>query len=388
MEHAILQNITRRGTEATSEVWFLAGHLDPCGETSYIPINESPFLIGRRPDLSLCLPSRTVSSLHAEIRLESGRLVLQDKTSTNGTYLNGQRIGGEVELRSEDLIQIADIPFRVCRQILDAPTQTVAENVYDQAMALVQFDKLMSERQVTPFYQPVVDFADNHTVGYEVLARSRLFGLTTPDAMFKAAQKLNLEVQLSRMLRWEGIRCGHFFPTPPHLFVNTHPKEMAEPGLVDSMRAVREAHPGQPLTLEIHEASVTNERMMTELRAGLHDLNVSLAYDDFGSGRARLTELAKVRPEYLKFDRSLIHGIDSSSAKHQQMISTLVEMVRDLDVVALAEGVETAEEADTCRQLGFQLVQGFYFGRPAPATCGPTGVPRREFAASGPVDLG
>ncbi len=54
------------------------------------------------------------------------------------------------------------------------------------------------------------------------------------------------------------------------------------------------------------------------------------------------------------------------------MIASLVKMVRDLGIVALAEGVETAAESATCRELGFELAQGFYHGKPAPApNCGP-----------------
>jgi len=347
--------------------WFLAGQLGPEGGIAHIAIKESPFTIGRNHDKSLCLPVRTVSGFHAEIRLNDEGPRLRDVGSTNGTFLNGQRVQGELPLKCDDLVQFADIPLRVCRQQADVRTQTIAEDVYDQAVALVQFDKLMSERQVTPFYQPVVELRDQRVVGYEVLGRSPLFGVATPNAMFRAAAKLNLEVQLSRVLRWEGILQSEALCELPHLFVNTHPAELTEPGLGESLRRVREINPHQPLTLEIHEGAVTGEGTMAALRAELTDMNVALAYDDFGSGRARLAELVNFRPEYVKFDISLIHGIDTATAQHQQMVASLVNMVRDLGIVPLAEGVERIEEHDACRQLGFRLGQGFYYGRPAPA---------------------
>lgn len=112
----------------------------------------------------------------------------------------------------------------------------------------------MTERQVTPYYQPIVDLASGETIAYEVLGRSRLYGIETPGAMFRAAAKLNLEVQLSNMLRWEGVLQSSCFARPPHLFVNTHPRELSEDGLIDAIRAVRETRPLQALTLEIHEA--------------------------------------------------------------------------------------------------------------------------------------
>ncbi len=360
-------NTTAATPEGDASAWFLAGQLGAGKTTSHVAIKSSPFVIGRRPEASLCLPYRTVSGMHATISMDTQGPILQDLQSTNGTFVNGRRVSSAIRLKFDDLIQFADIPVRVRRQSAENRTQTLPEDVYDQAIALVQFDKLMTERRVTPFYQPVVDIPTRQLLGYEVLGRSQLVGITTPTAMFLAAAKLNLEVQLSRMLRWEGIQHSAALPGQPHLFVNTHPAELAEPGLADSLRAVRECNPTQPLTLEIHEAAVTNDIMMSELRAALLDLNISMAYDDFGAGRAQLSELVKVRPEYIKFDISLVHDIHVASAQHQQMVASLVKMVHELGIIPLAEGVECEEESETCRQLGFELGQGFYYGRPAAA---------------------
>ena len=169
------------------------------------------------------------------------------------------------------------------------------------------------------------------------------------------------------MLRWEGVEAGQVLPGPPLLFLNTHPRELVEPGLVASLRALREHHPRQPLTLEIHESAVTDAAMMAELRPALTELNVALAYDDFGAGQSRLNELVEASPDYVKFDISLVHEIESASAARQQLVATLVKMVRDLGIAAVAEGVETAAENECCRQLDFDLGQGYLYGRPAPA---------------------
>jgi len=353
----------------TNTAWFLVGKLDERGPVCHVPINTSPFSIGRRPDCALCLPYQTISGTHAEIVVNGDRLNLHDRDSTNGTYLNGQVVRQPAVLKQDDLIQFADVALRVQYQGAKNYAQTRQHDVYDQALALVQFDKLMSESCVTPHYQPIVKTNSQEVVGYEVLGRSRLYGVETPGAMFKAAAKLNLEVQLSQMLRWEGIQQSDAFATPPHLFVNTHPSELQEPGLIESIASVREVNPTQPLTLEIHEAAVSDGHAMAELRDALNDLNVRLAYDDFGSGQARLAELVEVRPDYMKFDISLIRDIHVASAKHQQMVASLVNMVRELDVLPLAEGIECEAESDTCVQLGFELGQGFFYGKPAPATC-------------------
>ncbi len=223
----------------TTAMWFLVGPFDSTETTRYLPIYTLPFVIGRREDLPLTLTNKTVSTLHAEIAEAGGSLVVRDLGSTNGTYVNGRRIRGPVPLDEDDLVQFANMAYRVRQQAANDSSQTVQENVYDRAMALVQFDKLMAERAVTPFFQPLVTMASKEVVAYEVLARSRLFGLEMPAEMFRVAAQLNLEVELSVMLRWEGVQASRAMPDSPHLFLNTHPRELAQPGLIDSLRTLR-----------------------------------------------------------------------------------------------------------------------------------------------------
>ena len=347
-------------------MWFLSGRLSSNESVRYLPIDSSPFLVGRRSNLNLCVGCGTVSSVHAEITATESTLILKDLGSTNGTFVNGQRITGTIELKPDDLVQFAEVPFRVQMQSVEAQAGTVCEDVYSQAMALVQFDRLMNENAVVPHFQPIVDMADESIVGYEVLGRSHIPGLETPKEMFQAAEKLNVEVQLSRMLRLAGIRESLSLGPDSHFYVNTHPLELETPGLIESMKVMRELSSDQKITLEIHEAAVTDPDELNELRAMLKDLDIGLAFDDFGAGQTRLAELSQVHPDVLKFDMSLIRSIHLVSDEHRRMIGTLVEMVRNLGVVALAEGIEEEAEAQVCIELGFELAQGYLYGRPAP----------------------
>ena len=83
-------------------------------------------------------------------------------------------------------------------------------------------------------------------------------------------------------------------PEPPLLFLNTHPVELELPGLVESLEELRAFGPHVDLVLEIHEAALAQADYIIWLRRRLTDINVGLAYDDFGSGQARLFELARV----------------------------------------------------------------------------------------------
>lgn len=354
-------------SQSTAVAWTLAGQLQEDEPVRRIRIDSSPFMVERRKESSLMIPCATVSGRHAELTVRDDALFVRDLHSSNGTFVNGMRISEEFRLTNGDLVQFAHMVFRVSVASDTRDSRTVNnDDAADRALALIQFDKLVTERAVVPHFQPIVAVNSPSTIGYEILGRSRLFGLTTPSAMFSAAAVLDLEAELSRILRNEGVRAAANLPGDPILFANTHPAEMTEPALLEfSLRELLELNQGRKMVLEIHEAAVTRVEQMRELRAALNDMEVGLAYDDFGAGQARLLELVEVPPDYLKFDIGLVRNIDKATESRQKMVASLVKMVRDLGVAALAEGVETPEELEVCRQIGFDFIQGYIFGKPA-----------------------
>lgn len=346
--------------------WLLSGQLQEEEAVRAIRINTSPFTVGRRNGTALTIENPSVSGKHAELTVEDGNLFVRDLGSTNGTFVNGMRITTPCKLKHGDLVQFAQIVFRAGVQTEMRDSRTVQDDAADRALALIQFDKLMTERAVTPHFQPIVDMSNKRSIGYELLGRSRLFGLTTPHAMFSAAAVLDLEAELSRILRYEGIRQAIQLGNQAQIFVNTHPAEMDEPALLEfSLRELRELAPESKIVLEIHEAAVTQVTQMRELCAALRDLEIGLAYDDFGAGQARLIELVEVPPDYLKFDINLVRNIQNATEERQRMLSNLVQMVQELGIASLAEGIELEEEYEICKQVGFEFAQGYLFGKPA-----------------------
>ena len=349
--------------------WFLSGQLDETQSKREFMINKVPFTIGRSSESSMHLPLACVSKHHAEIlRAPSGGLLLRDLGSTNGSFVNGKQVSGEVEIFENDLIHFAALVFRVGvkQENENLGTHTISENVCDTALAMIQFERLISEGGLYPHFQPLVKLHDQSRIGYEVLGRSRLFGLQSPQEMFYAASQLNLEAQLSEAFRQRGVEIGTAFGPEANLFVNTHPTELDRPEFYQSLETLRKSAPNQRITLEIHEGSTTNLAMMRELCAVLADLNIQLAFDDFGVGRARLVELGEVRPDYLKFDMKLTKNLEHAPPKRQELVALFASLVNNLGIQTLAEGVETRECHDILVQMGFQLGQGFFYGRPSP----------------------
>jgi EAL domain-containing protein (putative c-di-GMP-specific phosphodiesterase class I) len=346
--------------------WHLCGQIAEDQPVRQVRVDASRFVIGRKSEASLCIPSPTVSREHAELTVVDRGLLLRDLGSTNGTYVNGVRIEQPCTVGHGDLLQFGQVIFRVVQQNTESGPQTIQEDSCDRALALIQFDQLMAQRAVSPHFQPIVSMSDRSVLGYEVLARSRFFGLKDPHSMFAAARVLNLEGELSRIFREEGIRNGQVLPENHALFVNTHPAEIDDLELlIFSLTELRQLEPRRMLVLEIHEASVTCGDEMRRLRAALADLRIGLAYDDFGAGQARLVELVDVPPDYLKFDMKLVQRLESASTDRQRMLASLVKMVHELGITPLAEGVETEGEHEICRQIGFACAQGFLYGYPA-----------------------
>ncbi len=343
--------------------------LSECREDGANPrthqLSETESFVGRALPATVIIDSPAVSKKHAMLIGKPEGLLLRDLGSTNGTFVNGIRI--QERLCAEgDLIQFAKVTFRVGRAVVANNDRTMEGGALPHAEALLQFDLLMNGKGLLPVFQPIIDLRDQTIVAYELLARSDHDQLRHPGAMFGFASLLGQEEQLSGLVRAEGARIGHAHQTCPNLFVNTHPKEVVTSRFLDSLTALREKHPDMIVTVEIHEAAITSVDEMSDLKKFLQARSMKLAYDDFGAGQARLDELSQIPPDYLKFDIKLIRDIDTATVARRSMIRCLVDMAKGLGICTLAEGIETAGEAAACLELGFELAQGFHFGRPEP----------------------
>lgn len=321
-------------------------------------------IVGRTRDADITVRCKSVSKRHAKITFDGEQMIVTDLGSTNGTYLNGEAITSIV-VAEGDLVQFANSLYRVGKSGTMSQDATIEGGVMQFAQTLILFDRMINERLATPYFQPIVSIQRDATPGYEILARSTLDGLKVPATMFGAAERLGQQALLSELMREEGLLASEELQDgDAAIFLNTHPVEIVSDRLLDSLTELRSRFPLKNLTLEIHEASVTQLNDIKRLKMVLSDLEIRLAYDDFGAGQGRLVELGEVPPDVLKFDMQLIRGIDRAAATRQEMVATLVKLAIDLGSTPLAEGVETAAEHESCRQMGFQLGQGFLYGRP------------------------
>ena len=356
--------------------WYLHGYVDNEQIPRRIPIVPIPFRIGRADGLEARLAVHHVSELHAEIYQGADSLWLRDHNSSNGTFLNRERLTDDVPLHDGDIIHFSTNEF-----VLRRETENSRQLAQTKLLSTADFDlpehfvggipalqELLDQKQVIPHYQPLVRLTDaQELVGFEVRGRGGHAGLpVSPNPLFELAESAGLEVQLSQLFRQKGLYLAQVLPGSPKLFVKSHRSEMGSSEILDSLLHIRKSIPDTEIVLETHEAAVRNATSIRNFRAALSDMNIELAYDDFGADEARMVELIEVPPDVIKFDISLIRGIDQAPVVRQKMLETLVSMVNDLGVACLAKGIETAGELRICRELGFSYGQGYFIGLPAP----------------------
>lgn len=361
--------------EGDTFLWYVQGYFGSPERIGRRRLHPLPFVIGRSLECNLHLDEAGISYRHAEIGGSEEMLLVRDLESTNGTFVNGNRLGREaVPLHDGDVIHVASEELRVLAiRVAERPSsRTKTQRVDTESL---QFDwtgragRLIQvlDGNLEAWYQPIVDW-DGKPAAWEALGRGRLGDLVVaPDEMFLTARENDLERALCRALRTAALRGAVNLPAPRRLFLNAAAEDIEDRALLLEELAAFRTH-DVSVVIEIHEAAVVDPGRMRSLHAELQYLGCGLAFDDFGAGHSRLLELTEMKPDYLKFDNSFIQGIDEAPPFRRDIVRTFVRLVRDYGIVSIAEGVERQAEAAFCREAGFELAQGHFFGRPVPVT--------------------
>ncbi|HMJ51203.1 MAG TPA: EAL domain-containing protein [Polyangiaceae bacterium] len=212
-------------------------------------------------------------------------------------------------------------------------------------------------------FQPVVAWRARHVFGYEALLRSDEPLMKNPADMLDAAERLARIRDLGRVVRAKvAAMAGDPAVAGTLLFVNLHSSDLNDNQLYSADSPLSEFASRVVLEITERESLYGVEDMPARL-VKLRAMGFRLAVDDLGVGYAGLTSFTLLEPEIVKLDMSLVRGVDMDS-KRQSIIRSIKVLCDELNILVVAEGIETAGERDMLVELGCDLLQGYLFAKP------------------------
>jgi diguanylate cyclase (GGDEF)-like protein/PAS domain S-box-containing protein len=288
----------------------------------------------------------------------------------------GIAFGNNRYLRSEDLLRDADTAMYRAKALGRSQCQIFDPSMHASAIQRLtletQLRRALERQEFSVAYQPIIQLDSNEVMGFEALVRwDRPDGVTAqPSEFIPVAEETGLIVPLTNWVLREACRqvaeWQQAFSRPLTLTVNISAKLFDRPALVDEVRsAITDTglRPGT-LRLEITESFLANGSDAVVHRLDeLRSIPVELYLDDFGTGFSSLSYLHRYRLDALKIDQSFISrmgGVFNDSP----IVSSIVNLARELGMGVIAEGVETAQQASQLLALECPQAQGFLFSRP------------------------
>jgi diguanylate cyclase (GGDEF)-like protein len=222
-------------------------------------------------------------------------------------------------------------------------------------------------------YQPVLEMNGKQLVGFEALVRlpDSDGKLIQPADFLPIAEEMRLIDKIGAWVLNEACHTAATWPDNLTVAVNLSPSQFEGNDIKNIVVAALKQSGLKPHRLELeiteHLLLGNNEHTMAQLRE-LKALGVSIVMDDFGTGYSSLSYLWKFPFDKIKIDRSFMEGFAHSGRDAETVVKTIIALGRELNMRVTVEGVETANQVDFLYDADADQVQGFYFGRPVPAS--------------------
>ena len=229
----------------------------------------------------------------------------------------------------------------------------------EQAEERARIRTIISTRAFRSVFQPIIDMATEEVLGYEAL--TRFSDGTRPDRVFQAAAAVGVGLELE--VATIDMALDVMKPLPADCFLDIN----VSPDLVMARKGLRALLRRSTARVVLEVTEHVDVQDYAGLRAAIKTLgkDVRFAVDDAGAGFASMRHILELAPSHVKLDRGLVARIDTDPAR-QALVAGLVHFAEAIDVMLIAEGVETRAECQTLIRLGVRVGQGFLFGRPAP----------------------
>ena len=268
----------------------------------------------------------------------------------------------------------------------------LAERMMGRTQLAAELRQAVERGELLVHYQPVVDLATGRMAGAEALLRwnSPTRGMVPPGTFIALAEESDLILSLGE---WVLRTAAHDIASlreqlPPNfeLHVNMSARELIQSDFAATLERTLNASglPARMLTLELTESMLLEGSDTTLQRiAAIKALGVKIAIDDFGTGYSSLAYLSRLRFDCIKVDQSFVSKLPASQPD-VAIVTAVLRIAQGFGVQVVAEGVETAEQAATLRDLGCIHAQGYLFERPVPLGRMLSYQPPADFGAQPP----
>lgn len=258
-----------------------------------------------------------------------------------------------------------DRDLQMMRVFADMTAQQLSQEREAEQSRRAKREKIESalcQGQLLSVYQPIHNFAENRSIGFECLTRFIVEPRRSPDVWFNEAASVGLGLTLETAAIELALSGSRDLPKDFYLSIN------ASPELIMSGRltAIADRYAGHKLIVELTEhAPVDDYAQLLVKLDELRSKGALIAIDDAGAGYAGLQHIVQLRPDMIKLDIGLIRAIDTDRAR-RALVSALIFFARETGCMIVAEGIETASELSVLRGLGVNMGQGYLFSKPVP----------------------
>ncbi|WP_160678169.1 phosphodiesterase [Clostridium sp. C8-1-8] len=233
----------------------------------------------------------------------------------------------------------------------------------------------IESRQFTLYYQPIVRLDNNKLIGVEVLIRwiHPKKGFISPMEFIPIAESIGLISDIESWVFYEAIRQksiwqSHGYP-PIKMSINLSSERLGKLNIIEELSSlVEKFHINkEEVQLEVTETSVIgNLNTAFDLLSRLKNMGFKIALDDFGSGYSSLTYVSSLPIDVVKIDKEFIKS-SMIESKDKIIVKTIIELMHNLGMVVVAEGIETEEQKEFLKSNACDMGQGYFYSKPVPA---------------------
>ncbi len=244
-----------------------------------------------------------------------------------------------------------------------------------RGMLAADLNTALQDKQLFLLYQPVFDLNTGRVAGVEALIRWQhpSHGVLPPAEFIPLAEETGLIVPMGRWVLEESCSRAAAWNVAGHrvgVSTTVSAIQLNRDGFLTDVRRALQQSGLDPslLTLEITESTVLLDvEAATERLQEVKELGVRIAIDDFGSGYAYRSDLQRMPLDFIKVDRSSLAASDDEDYR-SWLLEAILHFGRDLELTVIAKGIDTQEQMSNIRAMGCTMGQGFFMGKPVPAS--------------------